>query len=108
MNIDRYAPQRQLFTEAGVGSVIELGGAAQNFALQVAGRDGAADAWGVDLEGSLDGIHYDTLLTHTTGTGDGKMWFSGNQVYPVLFVRPNVKSLTLGAAGALVVWVMAT
>ena len=106
--IDRIAPQRQEFTATGEGSIIELGGACQNFALQVVGDPVAATAWGVDLEGSLDGVNFDTLLTHATGTGDGKIWFSGNQVYPVMFLRSKVTSLTLGSAAKIIVWIMGT
>ena len=106
--MQRIAPQRYEFTTTGAGRVIELGDAGGNYALQVIGDPVAATAWGVDIEGSLDGEHFGALLTHTTGTGNGQLWFNGNQVYPVLFIRPKVNTLTLGSAEKLIVWIVAT
>lgn len=102
----RIAPQRQEFTATGVGAVVELGDAARRYSLQVIGDPVAATAWSVDLEGSLDGVHFDTILTHTTGTGDGKIWWSGNQQFPALFMRAKVNTLTLGSASKLIVWIL--
>lgn len=106
--IGRVAPQRKVFTATGAGDIIEIGDAAQRYALQVVGDPVPADAWTVDLEGSLDGKNFDTILTHTTGTGDGKLWFSGNQIFPALFVRANVRQLTLGSADKITVWILCT
>ena len=104
----RIAPQRQEFTTTGAGAIVELGDAARRYSLQVVGDTVSATAWSVDLEGSLDGVNFDTILTHTTGTGNGKIWFSGNQQFPALFMRAKVNSLTLGSAVKLIVWILGT
>lgn len=104
--IERISPQRDAYTVAGTGTAIEVGAAVQNFSLQVAGDPVAATAWDVALEGSLDGIHFEPLLTHTTATGNGTVVFNGNQVYPVMFIRSKLNSVTLGSATRLLVYIL--
>jgi len=104
--IERISPQRDTYTSTGTGTAIEVGGAVQNFSLQVAGDEVAATAWSVNLEGSLDGIHFEPLLTHTESHGNGTVIFNGNQVYPVMFIRSKTTTLTLGSATRLIVHIL--
>ena len=89
----------QNFTTTGIGSVINK--TAKSFALQVKGTPAAADSWIVDLEGSLDGINFDAILTHSTGTGDGKIEFSGSMNFPVIAYRFNIRGFSPGAADSI-------
>jgi len=104
--MERISPQRDTYTDVGTGTAIEVGGAVQNFSLQVAGDKVAATSWSVNLEGSLDGVNFEPLLTHTETHGDGRVIFNGNQVYPVMFIRSKVTALTLGSATRLMVYIL--
>ena len=105
--MERISPQRDAFTAAGSGTAIEVGAAVQNFSLQVVGDEVAATAWDVALEGSLDGVNFEPLLTHVSGTNsNGAIVFNGNQVYPVMFIRSKVNSVTLGSATRILVYIL--
>ena len=102
------SPQVDSFVAIGIGNVYERAdkNIFKRYSIQVAGDAVAATAWSVDLEGSLNGVNFDTILTHTTGTGDGKVMYSGAEVYPAKYIRSNLASLTLGSATKLKVYIL--
>lgn len=79
----------------GAGTAVFVGGRT-TYALQVTGVGGAASAWDVRLEGSLDGSAWQTILTHVTVSGDGALVFGGANRFPIDQARINVSALTLG------------
>ncbi|GAC1501935.1 MAG: hypothetical protein NVS1B10_06430 [Candidatus Saccharimonadales bacterium] len=88
--------QTDTFTIAGNG--ITAGAASvgvKSFALSVAAT-GAVTSWSVVLEGSLDGINYTTILTHTNTTGSGVTLFSGASFYPCINFRSRCTAIVLG------------
>ena len=70
--------------------------------LQVKGDPVAATLWEVVLEGSVDGINFSTILSHTSATGDGINLFSGTTLFLAKYYRVNVVTLTLGGASNIV------
>jgi len=91
--------QQSTFTAPGSSVTISSTRTLKNFAIQVSGVGSTPNNWEVVLEGSLDGLNFDTILTHDKGTvGDGKIMFNGNQVFPVRKIRARVISLDLGSA----------
>ena len=100
--------QRQLkqdtFTTTGNGATLNvINQPIKYFAIQVKGTVAAPTGWSIVLEGSLDGIAFSTILTHSTATGDGVILWGGSNAYPVLYFRSRVVSLTLGSATDVVV-----
>lgn len=87
-------------------SINAYGGPVSEFAIQVKGVGAAATAWNVVLEGSLNGVQYTTILTHTNASGDGATLYSGAALSPSLFIRSRVVSLTLGTATAITVSIL--
>lgn len=85
------------FTGTGAGTAVnsaDLG--VSHYALQVK-QTGTVTSWTVQLQVSLDGTNYATILTHTkAGDQDGGIVFSGPNRYPALYFRANVSALTLG------------
>lgn len=75
----------------------------RDHALQVVGQGAAATAWTVDLEVSLDGSTWSSVLAHVTATGDAVIVFGSG---PAPLVRVNVSALTLGGASAILVNVL--
>jgi hypothetical protein len=72
------------------------------FTLQVKEVGGTATSWVVKLMGSLDGVEFDTILTHTKADiGNGKPLFSGTNLYPALHYKIEVEELTLGTASSI-------
>lgn len=72
-------------------------GPMQSFALQA--KATGWTAWSLKLEGTLDGVNWDTLLTHdaTTPT-DGKIIYSTTKK-PVKKLRMNLASASGGSSG---------
>jgi hypothetical protein len=92
------------FTGAGTGTVVDthvmpIG----NLAIVVKGTGGAATLWSVNLEGSFDNQNWTKLLIHDQTTDDGIILGTGTNAIPVLYVRTNCTSLTLGSATNIVV-----
>jgi hypothetical protein len=63
--------------------------------LQVKGTGGAASAWNVVLEVSLDGVNFAPLIAHDLD--DGSVIATGSP-FPVLYFRSRCVSVTLGGA----------
>jgi hypothetical protein len=89
-------------TTTGVqGSFGAPGGAPfSTYALQVKGTGAAPTSWSVTLEGSLDNANWTTIITHSATDGSTQFDTNGK---PVLFVRVNVGSLSLGSATNIVI-----
>ncbi len=81
-------------------------GARKWFGIQVKGTGAAATSWTVELEVSLDGTDYRTLVTHsdTTDSDGDILWISTPA--PSLHFRSKVTALVLGSATALVVTII--
>lgn len=68
-------------------------------AIQLKGVGAAPSSWSVTLEGSLDDTNWTVLATHSSTDGSTVVVVDK----PVLHVRVNVGSLTLGSATAITV-----
>lgn len=82
----------EVFSANGAGPTEELRRSKKNFTIQPV-KDGAVTAYTFDLEGSIDGVNFDVLGTFDQ-TNDKKLVFILDK--PVLFVRLNMVSSTLG------------
>lgn len=101
-------PDLESFTGVSEGNTRWREGQCFNkYSLQVKGYPVAATSWVVVAEGGNDGENFDTIIMHSTGTGDGKIEFSGNQEFPCVFVRPRVVALELGSASRIDVTLLA-
>jgi hypothetical protein len=93
------------FTATGPGKVISNHGIPLKiFTLQVSSKSGTPTSWNVNLEGSLDGVKYTTIMSHVfpATNADGECVFSGGLISACLFVRANVTALTLGTSPSIV------
>lgn len=71
------------------------------YALEVKASTGAASAWDVRLEGSLDGSNWTGIMTHQTGDGDGTTKVSTSPViFPAAWLRVRLNSLTFGSSAS--------
>jgi len=95
------------FTGTGDGTAVnsaDLG--VKHYSLQVVAT-GAVSAWTVNLQVSLDGTNYVTILTHTqAANGTGAVVFSGANVYPALYFRTNCSAITLGGGTNVIAYVV--
>lgn len=95
------------FVATGPGVAVDVSGrTCTDFALQVFGVGAAATTWNVQLQGSIDGVHWSSMFVHRTVVGDGECVWSGQAKFPVRFFRSNVVTLTLGSATSLTVWIL--
>ena len=101
-----YAQSIESFTAIATGDAIETPSPVKSFAIQVVGVQVAATSWTVLLEGSLDGINFDTILTHTTTTGNAKIVWSGTNLFPSKFFRTRVTAVALGSAASIRVFTL--
>lgn len=96
-------------TATGAGSSIDVRQfGLQNFGIQIKGTGAAATSWSVRIEGSIDGNNFDTVLTHNTTVGDGKIVWTGASRFPCRYVRINTTELTLGSATNIKVFIFST
>lgn len=92
------------FTATGNGRIFTFSERpVKYYSLQVTGTGAAATAWSVVIEGSVNELTFQTILTHATADGDGATVFSGASQFPCAFYRVRVASLTLGSATDIVV-----
>jgi len=99
--------QQTTFITTGNGNLISSTRTLKNFAIQVSGIDSTPNNWEVVLEGSLDGLNFDTILVHDKNSvGNGKIMFNGNQMFPVRKIRARVISLDLGSATSIKVSIL--
>ncbi len=75
------------FSGASTGSTLDVTRCpCKSFGIQV--RPGTATSWTVVVEGSLDGVNFDTIITHAdTNPGSNKTLWSGAVNYPCLYYR---------------------
>ena len=95
------------YTETGSGTAVDVSTTGKQWlGVQVKGTGAAATAWTVNLQASLDGTNYSTVLSHTnTDDTDGSIvWISTPA--PTLYFRSNVSALTLGSATNIVVTIV--
>jgi hypothetical protein len=93
-------------TVVGSGSITTLDAPLRSWTIVVVGTTAPATLWDVTLEGSLDGVKFSDMLNHTSLTGDGQHLFSGTTLFPALYIRTTVNTLTLGPATDIVVTVL--
>lgn len=67
---------------------------------------GSVTSWNVVLEGSLDGVNFSTILSHTNSLGSGSSVFSGNMRSQALYFRSNCTALTLGSGTNIIVSIL--
>ena len=60
-----------------------------------------AATWTVVLEGSLDGVTYTTILSHSNSDGTAVKWTAAN-LYPVRYFRSRCSALTLNGGTSVV------
>lgn len=78
--------------DVAAGSTDCTAGPMRSFALQ-AKKTGSVTAWILTLEGTIDGVNWDTLLTHTeTAPGDGKLIWVKDK--PATKLRMSLSVLT--------------
>jgi hypothetical protein len=84
------------FTASGNGTTVDVSSQGMTkFGLQVV-KTGTVSAWNVVLEGSLNGTHFSTILTHTeTLPGDTLVIWTGAGTFPALYYRARCVSITL-------------
>jgi hypothetical protein len=95
------------FTASGVGATRDCSAQGMSrFALQTK-QTGTVNSWTIDLQVSLDGTNWVTLISHTkAGDGDGAIIYSGPNLYPALYFRANCSALSLGAGTNVVVTIL--
>ncbi len=96
------------FTTTGAGKVYPSSMAVRSYSIAVCGEGGSLNSWSVTLQGSLDGVHFTTILTHDNGTTECTGLSTGASFYPYSFVRANCGSLDLGAAADALVNIIGT
>lgn len=102
-----FATRSDTFTVPANGVSVDVSATPlKNFSIQVKGTGGAATAWDVFLEGSLDGITWTPTIEHTQNIGDGLVVYSGALFFPALFFRSRCDTVTLSPATNLVVTIL--
>ena len=105
------ASRSDTFTGAGSGTTFGVTAqGVEKFSLQIKGTGGSPTAWTVNLQVSLDGTNWTTILVHANTSPpaddvrvDGQMISTGSNRYPALYFRSNVSLLTLGPTSNIVV-----
>lgn len=92
-------------TSTGAGSVLDLFGIGSKFQLVISGTGYSTSnpfsSVVVDLQGSLDGNVWYTLLSQTTSTGDSRVMVTVNGLL-ARFVRANVVQLVPGGGSPVI------
>jgi hypothetical protein len=78
----------------------------RTYSIEVKSKGGVATAWTVVLEGSLDGVNFTPILTHSTADGDGTTKTTLANLFPMLFYHSRVTSLTLAPATSITVTIV--
>lgn len=91
-------------TATGAGAALDLSGVVSTFTMQTI-VTGAPSAFGVKLEGSLDGVvFFDITSMAVTAVGGKTNNDPAGVTFGVRYVRANVTSLTGGTAPTVTVW----
>ena len=93
---------------AGTGTVIDrTASPLKSFSLQCLAVGGAMTTWSVDVQISLDGVTFATVLNHATADSDGTIKFTGDSYFPARYIRFNATDVTLNTATALRINILA-
>lgn len=95
--------QVDTFTGTGTGTTIDVSKSPVNSFTISATPTGAVVSWTVVLEGSIDGVNFTTILTHTNLVGANISVFSGSTLYPSLYFRTRCTALVLGLGTNIIV-----
>jgi len=95
------------FTTTGIGATYTPSISYRSFALQVKGTGATPTLWTVILEGSIDGVNFSTIMTHTQAILETILW-TGTNFYPIIAYRVRTPVLTLGGASNIVVTLLGT
>ena len=79
----------------------------KSFSIQVIAVGGVITAWTVNVQVSLDGTTFTTILSHGTADGDSVTKFTGASMYPARYFKANVTTLTLDTATGATVNILA-
>lgn len=92
----------QRFTVAGdgggYGDIFPLSTAVKSYSVSVCGEGGSLSSWSVAIQGSLDGVHFTTFMTHDNGTTECNTISTTSSFYPYTYIRAVCNSLDLGTA----------
>lgn len=103
----RVLSRSDTYTSIGTGIAIDFSSfGAISYFINVKGSGSPAISWNVVLEGSADNINFTPFLTHTNTIGDNIALVSGANLYPALYIRSRVVSLSLGSATNIVVTIL--
>lgn len=84
------------YTSTGIGTTADVSTVPlSNFTLLVT-TTGTVTSWIVILEGSIDGINFSTMATHTNLVGANISVFPGVNKSPCLYFRTRCTALLLG------------
>jgi hypothetical protein len=95
------------YTAAATGKAIDTSAASRKwYGVQVKGTGASATSWTVNLQVSLDGTNFVTVITHanTTDSDGDILWLSTPA--PALHFRSVVSAVVLGSATSLVVTII--
>lgn len=99
--------RQETFTTTANGTTQDVSAQGfSRFSIQ-AKQTGTVTSWTVEVQVSLDGTNYATILSHTkAGDGDGGIVFSGPNQYPALYFRASCTAITLGGGTNVVVTIV--
>ena len=81
---------------AAAGTPLTLVSPYTSFGFQVAGVGGTLWDWDANLQGSLDGVTYTTLINHTMPNGQGATKWTVDK--PVMYLKSTMVLLSMGGA----------
>lgn len=91
------ASRSDVFSAPGTnGTVVDVSAQGMGRASLQVVQAGGVTAWQVDLQVSLDGVNYVTVISHTQAEGSGAIVFSGANHFPGLYFRARCVSITGG------------
>jgi len=94
-------------TTTGTGATLDLTiYPLKSFSLQAVGSGGTPTLWTAILEGSIDGVNFDTLATSTNVIGINVIVSLGSTTVPVRYIRPRITVLTLGGSSGLILHIL--
>lgn len=91
-----FKKQVDTFTTTSTGTVIDVSTITMTRFTLSAKATGAVVSWTVVLEGSIDGVNYTPILTHTNLVGSGVSVYMGVLAAPVLYFRTRCSAIALG------------
>lgn len=90
-----YRIQTDTFTSLTSGTISKLYTPFSSFSLTVK-TTGAVLTWSIILEGSIDGVNFTPIATHTNLVGNNVTIFPGVNKTPCLYFRTRCSGLALG------------